>query len=292
MKFAVAFLAFSSFVFAATHYSFVGNDPSGWKREELHRPEAARTAQDYRIDVSDGHTYKVAGIITDAEGNTYVAGSRIVGPATVQYPLSDVFITKLDALGNVVFTVTLGGTGFNQASGLALDKSANIYLAGATWSTGFPLIHTLQSPWGYGSTGFIVKLSPDGGQLLYSTYFGGTSGPSSVNAIAADADGNAYVTGTTNASDSPVTPGLSAGHASMGIGSSAAAFVAKLAPPGDRIVYSGLISGYAVECGCCSECFLSARKTEGGRLHSMPPAMRISRATPTPPIYRRPRMRF
>jgi hypothetical protein len=62
-----------------------------------------------------------------------------------------------------------------------VDPSGNIYIAGNTTSTDFPLHNPLQIvsyTAGVGvlaGTGFLMKLSADG-TVLYSTYLGGTTG--------------------------------------------------------------------------------------------------------------------
>jgi hypothetical protein len=71
--------------------------------------------------------------------------------------------------------------------------------------------------------------------LLYSTYLGGTSSydynpQQFATAIAVDSAGNSYVTGQTNASDFPTTPGA--------IQTSGRAFITKLDPLGKNLVYS------------------------------------------------------
>jgi len=52
----------------------------------------------------------------------------------------------------------------------------------------------------------VAKLSKDGSTLLYSTYLGGKN-EDAANGIAVDTFGNAYVTGTTDSPDFPVTFG-------------------------------------------------------------------------------------
>jgi hypothetical protein len=51
---------------------------------------------------------------------------------------------------------------------------------------------------------FVPKLNPDGMNLVYSTFLDGTSRNYRYE-IAIDGGGNAYVTGTTDSSDFPVT---------------------------------------------------------------------------------------
>ena len=83
---------------------------------------------------------------------------------------------------------------------------------------------------------FVTKWSPDGSQMLYSTYFGG-SGTSGTNGIAVDAAGNAYLTGTTSSPGFPTTPGAF----QTKLTASQDAFVAKLNPEGSQIVYATLL---------------------------------------------------
>src|SRR5262245_36543226 len=221
---------------------------------------AELTIKDYSTYIGDSNEYRVAAIAIDAAGNTYVAGRRIFdSPASV--PVSDAFVTKLDSSGTAKFMVTIGGPGSNQANAISLDPAGNIYIAGSTSSRNFPLRNALQTQPGpgflTGTTGFLVKLSPDGSSLLYSTYFGGTRGASSVNGVAVDAKGDVYLTGFTFAMDFPHTDGLPTGQLSYGgIGDNSAAFISKITAAGDRIVFSGGIVGTALACGGGSSCFL------------------------------------
>lgn len=112
-----------------------------------------------------------------------------------------VFVTKVGPAGQVVFTKYVGGNGSDQGTAIALDPAGDIYVAGAVTSTDFVLSNALQTGPG---TSFILKLSPDGNTVLYSSYFGGSLGETSVAGLATDAKGNLYLTGTTDARDFPL----------------------------------------------------------------------------------------
>ena len=83
---------------------------------------------------------------------------------------------------------------------------------------------------------FVTKWSADGSQVLYSTYLGG-SGRDRASGIAVDANGSAYITGTTSSSDFPTTTGAF----QTGLNSTGDVFVSKLSPDGSRLIYSTLL---------------------------------------------------
>jgi hypothetical protein len=123
------------------------------------------------------------------------------------------FVTELNPSGTaLLYSTYLGGTGGDFGHGIALDTSGNIYIAGTTFSTDFPTNSTITAlkPTSAGAalgTSFISKINPTASstaQLAYSSYLGGTNGTSGIpdfaNSVAADANGNAYVTGYTASS--------------------------------------------------------------------------------------------
>ena len=96
-----------------------------------------------------------------------------------------------------------------------------------------------------GSTNaFVSKLNAAGSALVYSTYLGG-SNIDSASAIAVDAAGAAYVTGDTSSIDFPTTPGVVQNRL-LGLYN---AFVSKLAPNGNSLVYSTLLGGSGTDIG-------------------------------------------
>ena len=80
-----------------------------------------------------------------------------------------------------------------------------------------------------------------GTALLYSTYLCGNA-YDSVNAIAVDGTGHAYVTGSTTSKDFPTRNAYQASHPGWGADNSSA-FVAKLLPDGSDLVYSTYLGG-------------------------------------------------
>src|ERR1700722_19482008 len=146
------------------------------------------SAGEFTTSLGDANPYLISAITTDSVGNTYVVGSRELGSAVTfsiltgaMFPNvfespgggSDVFVSKLDPNGKLLFTDTFAGKGIDQGIAIALDLSGNIYIAGTTTSNDFPLSNALQTQASSTNTGFIIKLSNDGTTILYSTYFGG-----------------------------------------------------------------------------------------------------------------------
>ena len=156
------------------------------------------------------------GIAVDASGNAYVTGVTRSTNFPTASPLQpanaggsqDAFVTKLNAAGNaLVYSTYLGGSGSEMrfGGGIAVDAAGNAYVTGDTQSTNFPTARPLQPKARFEDI-FVTKLNASGNALVYSTYLGGSDGDLR-NAIAVDASGNAYVTGSTISGNFPTTPG-------------------------------------------------------------------------------------
>ena len=188
-------------------------------------------------------------VATDSSGNIYVAGSTsstdasiTAGAVASQFGGGnfDSFVAKFSSSGALVYSTYLGGSGNEQAYGLAVDSQGNAYLTGYTTSQNFPVT---QGAYGGSLTGtsnaFLVKLNPAGTALLYSSYLGG--GGSDVGyGVAVDASGDAFVTGSTSSVNFPVSTGAYRGTYS---GGTSDAFVTKLGPSGGTLLYSTYLGG-------------------------------------------------
>jgi len=144
------------------------------------------------------------------------------------------FIAKLNTAGSaLVYSTYLGSEqGETGNTAIAIDASENAYVTGTTWGVDFPVtpnafqsennsLQTYQgTPYGATTNAFVAEISSVG-KLEYSTYFGGGGfnyyaqvglnppgyAGDSAAALALDAAGNVYLTGTAQSFDFPTTSG-------------------------------------------------------------------------------------
>ncbi len=187
-------------------------------------------------------------------------GYRRIGPSRVGFELSQ-YRPDLPVVIDPVlqFSTGFGGSGGDYVTGLALDPTGHIYIAGYTVSADFPTtVGAVQGQAAGNTDVFVTKLSPDGASLLYSTFLGGRSGDRA-NAIAVDLSGNAYVSGTASVGF-PVTAGAFR-PACCG------AFVSKLDAAGSGLVYSTFLGGgeaYGVAVDATGNAFVTGRTGSNG----------------------------
>ena len=143
----------------------------------------------------------------------------------------------------LAYSTYLGGNDEDEGFGIAVDTLGNAYITGQTRSPNFPLRMPFRATFNQSVMAFVTKLNATGDALVYSTYLGG--GVADVgNAIAVDAQGNAYITGFTG---SPDFPTLNAFQATNRGGFDA--FVTKLNPAGNALVYSTFLGGTGSDVG-------------------------------------------
>jgi len=196
-------------------------------------------------------------IAVDGSGNAYVTGETY----STNYDVTlgafqtngggDVFVTKLNETGTaLVYSTYIGGSGYDEGYGIAVDGSGNAYVTGYTTSTNYPVTPGAFRRIHRGSADvFVTKLNTTGTALVYSTYIGGSYEDGGYG-IAVDGSGNAYVTGSTYSTDYPVTPGaFQTNGGGLDIAARWDVFVTKLNSTGTALVYSTYIGGSGDERG-------------------------------------------
>ena len=204
------------------------------------------------------YAYAVA---ADASGAAYVAGVT----ASTDFPTAsgyqnsnaggtDAFVTKLNAQGDgLVYSTYLGGASNDEDYGVAVDLSGRAWVVGTTspgigGGSAFPTTpNAVERTVPTGGAAFAARLSAAGDQLTYSTLLGDGS---TATAVAVDALGDAYLTGSAayNALFGDFFPTTS-GAFQTSPGGGTDAFLAKLAPtpPGSAysvtLAYSSYLGG-------------------------------------------------
>ncbi len=200
-----------------------GAAPSAQFSTYVTKINAAGTALVYStvLSASDGR-----GIAIDAAGNAYVAGGGGPGAPILNgyQPFFggagvDGFVAKLGPTGSLLYSSYIGGGGNDLALGVAADAAGHAYVVGfhnsadAFRTTSNALLPHNPSDGcdGGGFTGFLVKVDTNAtgdASLLYATNIAGAGGgTNAATGIAADAAGNAYVSGATSSVFFPTTPG-------------------------------------------------------------------------------------
>ncbi len=185
--------------------------------------------------------------------------------------VSNAFVAKLNAAGSaLLYSGFLGEYENVSGRAIAVDGNGSAYVTGtiepnipptvtiappATPPPPFPLLNSINPPvvvagfdFGFsgGTNAFLTKISTNG-TILYSTYLGGTFEESGYG-VAADASGNAYVTGLSYSTNFPTTVGAIQA-VSTGAGD---AFVSKINTNGSglsSLVYSTYLGGSGLDQG-------------------------------------------
>ena len=191
----------------------------------------------YMTYIGGSQQDEINGMAVDAQGNVVVIGTTFspdfplknaYNSTAIQYPANyphTMFVSKFNATGTALVYSTFLGQSTVGAS-IAVDPSGNAYAYGVTDDPNYPVTAgayqticganfnqstlqrisgcAVQTASGNNST-VVTKISPDGSQLVYSTFLSGSNGHIA-QAIAVDAAGEAYVVGVTNGQCSSGAP--------------------------------------------------------------------------------------
>lgn len=208
-------------------------------------------------DGMQGTTPLPCAVACDANGNVYLTGmtnstNGISTSAAAQIAAAgtqDVFLAKFDSSGTRLWGTYFGGTGNDRPTGMATDKQGNIVITGITASTaGIAGTGALQAVFGGGaSDGFVVKYNSSG-QLLWSSYYGGSDADEAMS-IVCDSSGKILIAGRTKSLNNISTPGA---FQTINRGGLWDGFLAKLDGNGALLwgtyfggIHQGAVYGYA-----------------------------------------------
>ncbi|GAB1453310.1 hypothetical protein MASR2M47_33660 [Draconibacterium sp.] len=143
----------------------------------------------------------------DSSGNIYTIGlfyqTVDFNPSAITYTLTsngetDIFITKLDAQGNLLWAKQIGGASYDYPGNIAVDAFGNLLVGGSFRGTvdlnpGVGELNVTMP----GRAAFLLKLNSDG-DFMWAKHWGGNSSSTANNiyAIALDSSGNIILGGS------------------------------------------------------------------------------------------------
>jgi uncharacterized repeat protein (TIGR01451 family) len=142
----------------------------------------------------------------------------------------------------LVFATYLGGLGYEDGYGIAVDDSNEVYLIGTTASPDFLMENPIQGTYGGGPyDAYVAKIESNGSALSYSTFLGG-SGDDEGYGLSIDSSHNVYVTGFSSSIGFPVLnafqPANSGGYE---------AFVTQINSAGSALTFSTYFGGFSTD---------------------------------------------
>lgn len=137
----------------------------------------------------------------------------------------------------VTYSAAIGGSGYDEATAVAVDAQGAIYVAGVSMSPDLPGTR-IGGAGGQGDV-FVAKLDPTGQTVLFLSVFGG-SHTEEVRGLAVDTAGRLHVAGLTLSTDFPVVNPIAGQSAAPG-GSNG--FIATVSATGGSLLFSSYLGG-------------------------------------------------
>jgi hypothetical protein len=226
----------------------------------------------YSTYLGGGGSDTATGVALDYYGNAYVGGytTSMQFPTTPGAPQTslrggtDAFLAKYSPAGSLLYATLLGGTGTDLANAVAVTPVGRPCIAGYSNSTNLPVQNALQATMAGQGDALVACLNSSGSTWDYVTYLGGRAADQAYG-IAEDASGNAYVTGATYSDNFPVTAGAYQTVRAGGYD----AFVAKIAPAGNTLVYATLVGGSGSDTGTALAVDYAGQVWGGGTTSSL-----------------------
>ena len=192
--------------------------------------------------------------LIDQSGNIYLSGSTMSSdfPTTSgayqedfgggsHWSDDDCYLLKLNATGDrLIYSTYIGSDDDDDQGGaICLASDGSVIMNGLTRSSNFNVTQgAFQTIHNGGREAFVCKLNPQGSDLVFSTFLGGSDNEG-IAGIAVDSNGSIYVSGETSSTDFPTT----AGAYQTTLKGRYNAFITKLSSDGSSLVYSTYLGG-------------------------------------------------
>ncbi len=184
---------------------------------------------------------EIAGHRTAVNGGYAIGRGGKISFRVPRYDHSRALI--IDPSVSLTYTTFLGGSGADSASGVAVDSTGNVYLAGTAPPAGFPETGSTTIGAGAGPDFFVAKIDPTqtgAASLIYLTFIGG-SGTEYGGQVAVDSNGDVALTGATTSTDYPVTDKTTVGTSANALA------LSELGAEGNSLLFSTLLAGNGSE---------------------------------------------
>ena len=193
----------------------------------------------------------VAGLALDRAGNLFATGYT----ASIDFPVKNAlqphlggelnaYLVKLRVSDwSLLFSTYLGGSKWDAALAVALDSAGNPIVSGTAASDDFPTTPGAYQRQRRGNCdAFVTKLDRDGGRIVWSTHYGGSTEspqPYDNGSMAVDEHGRVWIDGMTAATDLPTRNAFQPSYG----GGDMDGFLAALSPDGSKLCYGTYVGG-------------------------------------------------
>jgi CSLREA domain-containing protein len=156
--------------------------------------------------------------VIDGQTHYVSASFKVTSSSSYGFVIGEYNPDHVLTIDPLVYSTYLGGNGSDTATDIKVDSEENVYVLGTTNNvTNFPVPGGGSTNLNGGGTDvFLSKIDSTLGAVAYTTFIGG-SGNETASSLALDASNNAYIVGSTDSLDYPVTDlslnsGLSDGY--------------------------------------------------------------------------------
>lgn len=150
---------------------------------------------------------------TGSDNDIYVSGWTqstdfpVTGDAfqsTITGSERDIFLVRFSETGQLEYATYLGGSDMEDCFGMEVDSTGCAILSGRTWSSDFPTADAIQPEYsGVEVDSLVTKFSPEGGELVFSTFLG-YGGWDTLHRVCVDEEDNIILAGIADSDDFPV----------------------------------------------------------------------------------------